>query len=96
MSTQRYTPEFKEEAVRQVVERGYPVQEVAAKSDCGDRMAALAAVTAGIKFSVRLGRPAGHAHNVLSTPIAFCIFSPNRDVLPYVMTSSCVARVMAT
>jgi len=31
MSTQRYTPEFKEEAVRQVVERGYPVQEVAAR-----------------------------------------------------------------
>lgn len=31
MSTQRYTPEFKEEAVRQVVERGYPVPEVAAR-----------------------------------------------------------------
>jgi transposase len=31
MSTQRYTPEFKEEAVRQVVERGYPVQKVAAR-----------------------------------------------------------------
>ena len=30
MSTQRYTPEFKEEAVRQVVEWGYPVPEVAA------------------------------------------------------------------
>lgn len=29
MSKQRFTPEFKEEAVRQVVERGYPVREVA-------------------------------------------------------------------
>ena len=29
MSNQRYTPEFKEEAVRQVVERGYRVSEVA-------------------------------------------------------------------
>lgn len=31
MSTQRYTLEFKEEAVRQVAERGYPVPEVAAR-----------------------------------------------------------------
>jgi transposase-like protein len=31
MSTQRYTPEFKEEAVRQVVEGGYAVPEVAAR-----------------------------------------------------------------
>ena len=30
MSTQRFTPEFKEEAVKQVVERGYPVPDVAA------------------------------------------------------------------
>lgn len=29
MSNQRYTPEFKDEAVRQIVERGYPVAEVA-------------------------------------------------------------------
>ena len=29
MSKQRYTPEFKDEAVRQVVERGYRVAEVA-------------------------------------------------------------------
>jgi len=28
MSTQRYTPEFKEEAVRQIVDRGYSVAEV--------------------------------------------------------------------
>lgn len=28
MSTQRYTPEFKDEAVRQVTERGYSVKEV--------------------------------------------------------------------
>ena len=28
MSGQRYTPEFKEEAVRQVVDRGYTVAEV--------------------------------------------------------------------
>jgi transposase len=28
MSSQRYTPEFKDEAVRQVVERGYSVAEV--------------------------------------------------------------------
>jgi transposase len=29
MSNQRYTPEFKDEAVRQVVDRGYRVAEVA-------------------------------------------------------------------
>lgn len=29
MSSQRYSPEFKDEAVRQVVERGYSVREVA-------------------------------------------------------------------
>ena len=28
MSTKRYTPEFKDEAVRQVVDRGYSVAEV--------------------------------------------------------------------
>ena len=31
MSSQRYTPEFEQEAVRKVVERGYSVAEVAAK-----------------------------------------------------------------
>jgi len=31
MSHQRYTPEFKEEAVRQVTEKGHSVQEVAAR-----------------------------------------------------------------
>ncbi len=31
MSPQRFTPEFKEEAVRQVVDRGYGVPEVAAR-----------------------------------------------------------------
>ncbi len=31
MSSQRFTPEFKEEAVRQVVERGYSVAEVSAR-----------------------------------------------------------------
>ena len=31
MSAQRYTPEFKEEAVKQVSERGYSVAEVAAR-----------------------------------------------------------------
>ena len=29
MGSQRYTPEFKDEAVRQVTERGYAVKEVA-------------------------------------------------------------------
>ena len=29
MSSPRYTPEFKDEAVRQVVDRGHPVAEVA-------------------------------------------------------------------
>jgi transposase len=29
MSSKRYTPEFRAEAVRQVTERGYPVSEVA-------------------------------------------------------------------
>ena len=28
MSSQRYTPEFKDEAVRQIIERGYSVAEV--------------------------------------------------------------------
>jgi transposase len=31
MSTQRFTPEFKEEAVKQVLERGYSVAEVGAR-----------------------------------------------------------------
>ena len=31
MSTQRFTPEFKEEAVRQVVDRGYSVGDVSAR-----------------------------------------------------------------
>ncbi len=31
MGQQRYTPEFKDEAVRQVTERGHSVQEVAAR-----------------------------------------------------------------
>jgi len=31
MSTQRFTPEFKEEAVKQVIERGYSVPDVAAR-----------------------------------------------------------------
>jgi transposase len=31
MSTQRFTPEFKQEAVRQIVERGYSVAEVSAR-----------------------------------------------------------------
>jgi transposase-like protein len=31
MSNQRFTPEFKEEAVRQIVERGYTVAEVSAR-----------------------------------------------------------------
>ena len=31
MSTQRFTPEFKEEAVKQVTERGYSVAEVSAR-----------------------------------------------------------------
>ena len=32
MSQQRYSPEFKDEAVRQVTEKGHSVQEVAARS----------------------------------------------------------------
>ena len=31
MGHQRYTPEFKDEAVRQVTERGHPVTQVAAR-----------------------------------------------------------------
>jgi len=31
VSQQRYTPEFKDEAVRQVTEKGHSVQEVAAR-----------------------------------------------------------------
>jgi transposase len=31
MGTPRFTPEFKEEAVKQVVERGYSVSEVSAR-----------------------------------------------------------------
>lgn len=31
MSTERFTPEFKEEAVRQIVERGYSVAEVSTR-----------------------------------------------------------------
>lgn len=46
MSTKRYTPEFKDEAVRQVVDRGYSVAEVVGllygdaevEHSCGDAM----------------------------------------------------------
>ena len=31
MGTPRFTPEFKEEAVRQVVDRGYPIAQVSAR-----------------------------------------------------------------
>jgi transposase len=31
MSSQRFSPEFKEEAVRQIVDRGYAVSEVSAR-----------------------------------------------------------------
>ena len=31
MGTPRFTPEFKEEAIRQVVDRGYPVAQVSAR-----------------------------------------------------------------
>jgi len=31
MSSQRYSPEFKDEAVRQVIDRGYSVSEVASR-----------------------------------------------------------------
>lgn len=31
MSSRRYTPEFKDEAVRQIVDRGYSVSEVSAR-----------------------------------------------------------------
>ena len=31
MSSKRYTPEFRAEAIRQVTERGYPVSEVAGR-----------------------------------------------------------------
>ena len=31
MSSQRYTPEFKDEAVRQVLERGYSVADISAR-----------------------------------------------------------------
>ena len=31
MSSQRFTPEFKEEAVRQVLDRGYSVAEISAR-----------------------------------------------------------------
>lgn len=32
MSTQRYTPEFKEEAVRQIVDRGYSVSAASVRT----------------------------------------------------------------
>lgn len=31
MSRQRFMPEFREEAVRQIVDRGYPVAEVSSR-----------------------------------------------------------------
>jgi len=34
MGSQRYTPEFKDEAVRQAVDRGYSVAELV-RSECG-------------------------------------------------------------
>ena len=34
MSSQRYTPEFKDEAVRQVLDRGYPLPMSPSDSAC--------------------------------------------------------------
>ena len=39
MSAQRFTPEFKEEAVKQVIERGYSVAEVAGRLSVSQRRA---------------------------------------------------------
>ena len=36
MSNQRYTPEFKQEAVRQIIERGYSVAEVSERLGVSD------------------------------------------------------------
>jgi hypothetical protein len=38
MSNQRFTPEFKNEAIRQVIERGYSVAQVAGRIARGQRM----------------------------------------------------------
>ena len=49
MSSKRYSPEFKEEAVRQVTERGYPVKEVAERLGVSEH---------SLYKWVRLSRPA--------------------------------------
>lgn len=52
MSTQRVTPEFKEEAVNQVVEHGYTVPDVAARLWGCQRIAC----TSGSRRCRRIGR----------------------------------------
>ncbi len=46
MSNQRYTPEFKDEAVRQIIERGYSVSEVS------ERHCRLQKPSSGVPFGV--------------------------------------------
>ena len=56
MSIQPFPPEFKEEAVRQIVERGYSVAEVAARLGVSAH-----SLTSGKAFKPDLGRGGGPA-----------------------------------
>ena len=56
MSNQRYTPEFKDEAARQIVDRGYSVAEVSER--LGVSAHRLFAVTCSVPF-VAIQQPAG-------------------------------------
>ena len=80
MSTQRFTPEFKQEAVRQIVDRGYSVAEVSARLGVSShslyrwvRIQPIDATvwwnrSAGVsKFNVFLGR----SFNLLATALSF-------------------------
>ena len=58
MSRQRYSPQFKEEAVRQITQRGYSVREVAER---------LGVSTHSIYKWVREARPAKAEANELAT-----------------------------
>ena len=55
MSSQRYTPEFKQEAVRQVIERGYSVADGRRKARCIDSQIQMSTFAPSIHTPGRAG-----------------------------------------
>ena len=72
MSSQRFTPEFKEEAVRQIIDRKYSVAEVSA------RQCLLAVYTFTQLFDLQDIKSDGPASSMLSSMLRQNATLPNR------------------